>query len=271
MAIVTPSEFVLRYAPWSTSKADVAKQCPYKFYLQYVKKTASGAIPNTFARVGKAVHTAMELILRGAPVAQGFKIGIETQALVSDEIDTVKDMIPAAKKFISQYKGYCQQHGAIIPPHIEQKLGVDVNGNSVEFFNNAKCFLRGVVDLAVQFRGKNDILIIDHKTGAEKDIEKFSNQFAAYRLLLKAKYPTLESAYVGLNYLAADKVVLLPTPFSLKDPVVLMNEVVQFLNDATTDSHDLNVTRQGPLCDWCEYKNRHCPAFGNGTGNGEEE
>lgn len=270
MAIVTPSEFVLRYAPWSTSKADVAKQCPHKFYLQYVKKTATGAVPNTYARVGKAVHTAMELILQGAPVAQGFKIGIESQALVSSEVDTVKDLIPAAKKFIAQYKGYCLAHAAL-PPVVEQKLGVDVNGNPTKFFDNATCFLRGVVDLSVQFRGKNDILIIDHKTGSEKDFSHYANQFAAYRLLLKAKYPTLESAYVGLNYLSADKMVLLPTPFSLKDPVALMGDVVQFLNDATSDSTDFSVTRQGPLCDWCDYKNHHCPAFCKGLSNGEEE
>lgn len=264
MAIVQPSDFVLRYAPWSTSKADVAKQCPHRFFLQYVSKTKTGQPANQYARVGKAVHTIMEFVLQGAPVAQALRIAVEKHELVSEEVDTVNDFMPAVKKFMAQYKSYCQAHAAL-PPDIEMKLGVDVNGNAVKFFDNDTCFLRGVVDLSVRFRGKTDVLIVDHKTGAEKPFEHFENQFAAYRLLLKARFPQLESAYLGLNYLGADKVVLLPTPFSLKEPEKLLTDVVQFLNDATAEACDLTVTRKGPLCDWCEYKTSgNCPAFSKG-------
>jgi hypothetical protein len=269
MAII-PSQFVRDHAPWSISKAEVARQCPKKFFLQYVDKVKTGQGSNSAARIGKAVHTAMEYILKGNPVAQAFRLAASVHELLSDEINTINDYIPAAKKFMAHYKNYCVQHRAQ-PPEVELKLAVDINGKPVRFFDNANCFLRGVIDLAVQFKGRSDVLIIDHKTGAEKEFDHFKHQFAAYQLLIKARYPALQAAYVGLNYLGTDKVVLLPTPFSLKEIDPLMDSVVQFLNDATADADNFEMTRCGPLCNWCEYKaSGDCPIYQVTNGKTEE-
>jgi len=265
MSQIKPTTFVREYAPWSYSKASVAKQCPYKFHLQYKKKTKT--YPNADALVGQAVHKALEYAMTGRPVSPCFEIAIkEDDRLTTNEIERIEGFIPSAKKFIKRFDAYRKKYPSY-DPKLEQRFSVGFDGEPKTFFDNSG-LLRGVIDVYMLFRKRPDALILDHKTGKERDLKFFSDQFDIYTLLLKAKEPNLERVRVGLNFLKTDSIVL-GSLQDVRDIQPVIDRVVSFLNDCTKETHKSSLVKQGPLCNWCDYQQQHCPAFARGDRNGQ--
>lgn len=267
----TPSEFVMQHTPWSLSKANTAQQCPHKFYLQYVKKVKTPYNVNYYTRVGKAVHKALEYALGGMAIGRAFQLAVAGAPLASGEADAVQNFIPAAQRFITGYRDYTARN-ACAKAQIEQKLSVDFNGNPVKFFDNDKGFFRGVIDVYSKFTTQPAAVVLDHKTGRIKDLSEYQTLFSAYALLLGAQCPELKVAYVGINHMADGTVALAPQPHNLENRECLMASIVSFLNDATVEAHDYDVTRKGPLCKMCEYQQSgHCPIYAGDVSHGENQ
>jgi hypothetical protein len=64
-----PSTRALIHAPWSASKVSTALRCPRLFHFKYVQKLAEPEVMPE-ARIGKAIHKALEQTLMGAPLAE---------------------------------------------------------------------------------------------------------------------------------------------------------------------------------------------------------
>src|ERR1700688_1314191 len=64
-----PSTRALIHAPWSASKVSTALRCPRLFHFRYVQKLPEPEVMPE-ARIGKAIHKALELTLQGAPIAE---------------------------------------------------------------------------------------------------------------------------------------------------------------------------------------------------------
>ncbi len=254
---ITPSETVLKYAPWSLSKANTAKDCPRKFYFNYVVKKKG--VTNADALVGQATHSALEFALEGRPPLRAIEFAMEKYPLTTNEQERVMAFQPAIENFLRSFKHYCTQHHAQ-PPQYEQKLAVDINGKAVaNFFDNKKVFLRGVLDIAVLFKRKPYALVLDHKTGKDRGLHYYAQQFLIYRILMKAQYPNLTKILSGINWVKADRIDLgdfVDTP-NIEGP---MAAFIEFLNESTKDLGDLSEYRQNRLCDWCDYKSQ-CPMF----------
>ena len=62
-----PSTRALIRAPWSASKVATALRCPRLFFFRYVEKIPEPEV-SPEARIGKAIHAALELALQGTPV-----------------------------------------------------------------------------------------------------------------------------------------------------------------------------------------------------------
>jgi len=266
---IKPTTFVKEHAPWSISKADTAKQCPHKFYLQYITKKKMDLPPNADALIGQAVHRAVEFALCGRPVDAAFKFAIEEFNLTSNEIERALALRPAAYNFLRKFNAYCTRHNANAPK-MEQRFGIDFDGNPIEFFNN-NGFLRGVIDLYMTFKGTNDAIILDHKTGKYRALNYFKSQFNAYTLLLKAHLPELERIQTGINFLKEDTIEFVKKLQDVRDVQPIFEDITKFLNEATVEAHKHSLVRPGPLCGWCDYQ-RICPAHADGTnGNKEKE
>jgi len=266
MSDIKPTEFVKEYAPWSVSKAEVAKQCPHRFHLQYITKKRMNLPPTRESLIGTAVHSALEYALRGKgelTMAKAFKIAIVEHKLTSSEIDEARALQPAVENFIHKFRKYRKRHGTGRPV-IEQKLAVDFNGNPTKFWDNDNGLIRGVIDLSVRFTGRPHALILDHKTGKDHDLKYFEKQFNAYALFLRAAIPELTHIKLGINFIRADRVEFQKGMVDVRDIQPVFEQVLTYLNEATHEAHNHNLVRPGPLCNWCDYKSI-CPAHADGA------
>jgi hypothetical protein len=255
-----PNPFVLANTPWSVSKANTARECPRKFNYQYLQKLKMPRTKAYEASTGQIVHKALEIALTGAAVSKSFEVALAQvrDPLSTEEIEDVLSFKSPVQTFLGKFGAYRVRHGGN-EPVMEQKLAVDFNGNPVPFFDNERAFMRGVIDMSMTFANKPIALILDHKTGKYKDLTYFRDQFDAYLLLLKASNPALEQVQLGINFLRVNKIEFIPGLVDVRDVTPIRDRIVRFLNDSTQYMNDLERTRPGPLCRWCEYQ-AVCPA-----------
>lgn len=262
---IQPTDLVLKYGPWSLSKADCAAQCPKKFDLQYIHKGPKTR-NNSDALVGQAVHKVLELVMQATPAVKAYEAASIMYQLTSVEQARVDDLRPFVDNFVVKFEDWCKRHN-VHQTITERKFAVDIEGNPTEFFGG-KTFFRGVVDLMAFMSDMPHVAILDHKTGKPRGISHYKNQFDSYRLLIKAKYPRLTGAITGINFLQIDQVIF--QKFSnLPEIPALMDTIMIYLNESTKNLDNLERTIPGPLCGWCDH---HLMCSGvvpdTGTGNG---
>ena len=265
MVTIKPTEFVIKHAPWSISKAEVAKQCPHRFYLQYIEKKRMNLPPSRALLIGTAVHSALEYALGGngkLSVNKSFKIALVEHKLTTVEIEEARGLQPSVENFIRKFQAYKKRHDTT-PPAIEQKLAIDFDGNPTGFWDK-KGLIRGFIDMSVRFNGRPHALIIDHKTGKDHDLKYYEKQFRAYTLFLRATTPELTHIKLGVNFIRADRVEFQKGMVDVRDIEPIFEQVLTFLNDSTAEAHNHKLVRPGPLCDWCDYKSI-CPAHADGA------
>lgn len=261
-----PSDFVLEHAPWSVSKAKAAAECPKRFWFSYILKKKADKV-NADALVGQAVHKAVEYMLVGYPASKAFDAVLAEFELTSNELDRVMNFQVAAQNFLDKFRRYTERHNAQ-KPMIEMKLAVDIDGKPVDFFNNKRGFLRGVLDLSCLFRGTPHGLVLDHKTGKEHDLRYFQTQFDSYIWLLKAAYPELTGIQVGINFLKAD-VVRFGKMYDVTSADLIRDRMINYLNEATREAEkSFETTHITKLCAWCDHIS-YCPAH-TGNDHGKE-
>ena len=255
MFTVHPTEIVLKYAPWSVSKADKAKQCPLAFKFTYVDKHKGPDNPD--ALVGKALHSILEYSIMGTPVTDAVDKVMETYKLTSSEMDRVMDLAPTVDSFKRKFAHYCRTHGTA-RPQVEQKLSIDRNGKPVRFFDNKNGFFRGAIDVAVLFNNRPYALALDHKTGKLRALEYYKNQMDAYAMLLKAHNLKLEKVMPSIHWLQANHIEM-GKFMAVDDLVKMIDALVHRLNEDTAGLEDLDKHNVTPLCGWCPHQDR-CPA-----------
>lgn len=263
MPTVQPSTFVKEHAPWSISKAGAAQQCPYRFYLQYIKKLRLDLPPNSDSLVGTTVHKALELALTGRPLVRCLELAIAENKLTTNEIDRVMGFEVSSQNFMRKFAAYQKKNNGA-PPSLEQRFAIDFDGNPTKFFDD-KGFLRGVIDLYMLIKNRPHAVILDHKTGKEHDMNFYNPQFNSYILLLKAKQPQLTGIVVGINFLLADTVEFKNKGklCDVRDTTPIFEEMVTYLNTATAEAHNHTRCNKSPLCGWCDFKSV-CPAHSDG-------
>jgi hypothetical protein len=266
-ATIDPTEFVKKYAPWSVSKADTAKQCPHKFWFNYVVKERNKAPVKFDAVKGRAGHKALEYALSGRPVGKCVRFAAEEFELTTSETEELSLLQPAMENFMRKFNHYCQKNGAkeIL---VEKELAVDFEGNKTRYWGT-DCFIRGMADVIVMFKGKPYALILDHKTGKVRDMKYYANQFAIYRMMLKAHYPHLQKIMVGVNWVQGDSIEL-GKFIEVPDLAPLVSDVISFCNESTNGVDNFEETRRSGLCGWCDFRYL-CPAYPESDANGDED
>jgi hypothetical protein len=251
------------------SKADTVRNCPRKFKYQYIDKIKGLRAPKEIdALVGKAAHKLLEYAVSLGRPANQFAKGILSEfGLEGESADRFLALIPAADKLSTQLAGFPQKH-ATLPPKTEQKIAVSLEGKAVDFFDNAKGFFRGVLDLSYRVKNKNHLIIMDHKTGKYRGLSYYQSQFDGYLWLVKGLYPELEGVQVAVNYLQTGQTEFAPFKY-VHDAGELGEHVVAFLNKATAKVQNLEAVKPGPLCPWCDFHSI-CPAHTADGNHGEE-
>ena len=266
---VEPSEFVLQYGPWSVSKADTARNCPLRFKYQYIDKVKNMVSPKAGdALVGKAVHKLIEYALTTGRPAERFKDTVMGEyGLEGENVERFLTLIPSAESLLKRLAFY-QTAWKALPPKIEQKIAVDLDGKAVSFFDNSKAFFRGVLDMSYYLPEKKHMIVLDHKTGKYRGVGYYQSQFDGYRWLVKGLNPELEGVQVAVNFIQTNQTEFAPFTF-VHDAGELRDRVVEFLNKATAKVVDLSAPKRGPLCPWCDFHSI-CPAQNADGIHGEE-
>lgn len=265
----TLTPFLKEHAAWSHSKVETAKQCPRKFWYTYVNKpnkAALGVVESTDARIGKAIHRVLELLLKGQSLDNAVATVIREKKLLTREIEAVEASRPAAIKFAKSFNAFRTLHGKheLI---LEAQIAVGFNGEKKPYFEKRGAtntlLMRGMVDVGCVFMDKPTAMIIDHKTGKNKGIANHTHQMDCYALLIKANYPHLTKMLPAIHWVQ-DQLIEHADPIDLTDLDALLDKVVQFMVDATieVDGSNLEKTKTSILCNWCDYQSL-CPAQAN--------
>jgi len=261
---VTPTEFVIEHAPWSISKLNLAAQCPHAFHQKYVVGRKMGFPLSSDALVGNAVHTLLEFLMKGHPLKAAHRAAVNKYGLTTMEIERVVAFHPAITSFQKRMAAYFNRCRAE-KPVLEQQYAIDFEGNSVGYWSK-KGFLRGAIDLSVQFQGKPYALILDHKSGKAKPLEQYEWQFASYKLLFRAHHPDVQKVQLCINHLFTESVDMVKGMHDVRDVSAMLDTFMDYANRQTRSSYNHRVTRKSPLCGWCDYQSI-CPAHGNYDGN----
>jgi CRISPR/Cas system-associated exonuclease Cas4 (RecB family) len=205
------SPLVLKYAPWSLSKAEVLARCSSQFTFKYVRKVKESH-KGTQARVGVTAHTIQEFALLRLPepeVLTAFsREQMQIDQLTESEVVEVSGKIPGIVDFVKNMKRIKEMYGAK-KEYIEAKLAMtaDFQGCS---FDDPKCLIRGVLDYGLHTEA-GVLLLVDHKSGKRKPIEQHSMQFYVYMLLAIANMPDILGVQCAINYFGAPELDWFPT------------------------------------------------------------
>lgn len=258
-------DHVLRNGPWSISKAQVAEKCSLQFDYKYRQKVKEVAVYQA-SRVGVAVHRSLELSLQGTPLKQAFAIAADEGELTENERIELYTFWDQVDKYVKYIAGLKRSVGCK-DELFERRWGIRADGTKCGFFDK-DVFFRGVVDHAI-LTAANDLIIVDHKSGKERDLPYYTPQFRGYCLMAMGWRPNLRGVQTAVHF-------VLPGTMKWNRPVarktILEGRVtehgvvedsyrdwlVQFLTESCTKllAPPVVVTnkREKWKCDWCGFR-----------------
>lgn len=252
-------EHVLKNGPWSISKAGVIQKCSLQYDYKYGAQKQPELVTYFDSRLGTAVHKALEFALGGTKVKQAFIFAQDQSELTTDEVEKLWSFYDQVDKFVQRMTTFKARHG--VKDHgvfLEHKIGVSKEFTSTKFFDN-KALFRGVVDYAL-LTANNDLVIIDHKSGKQKDLKEYADQCKAYCILALALFPDLKGVQTAINFIQTDKLEWNPRVTAATIREEYQPWLVKYLIDSCEGLLSPPAAKKGWYCDWCGYK-PICPVF----------
>jgi hypothetical protein len=269
--MIQPTDFVKQHAPWSLSKAGVAKQCPKRFELQYLRpweERKDKGVANSDALVGRAVHEMLHLVLTGRNFQNSLPGVIAKHSLCTNEIDKIHALEPNILKFKRNYEYYCKTN-PVGKTFFETPVAVGYTYNLVSY-RDTKSLIRGILDIGALYTDAPNALILDHKTGKVTNINTHMLQFKTYAYLWKVLYPHIKYVVPFIHWLQTGTIEK-GTPINVQNLDVQQDELISYLNSATKyTANNPGVIKISPLCGWCDYK-LECPGFSNEENHGKDK
>ncbi|HEY5947130.1 MAG TPA: PD-(D/E)XK nuclease family protein [Kofleriaceae bacterium] len=249
-----PSTRALIHAPWSASKVSTALRCPRLFHWKYIEKLKEPEVMPE-ARIGKAIHKVLELVLMGTPQPEAIEkvrseLPSEHEQLRFDALGT--GIAPFTHR-ISQFK----RRRRVARQLVEYSLAVREDLSTTQFYAG-DAYYRGVLDLGYIFED-DSIALVDHKTGARIPGTSIVDQLEGYAVLTAAAFRHVRSFWLGLHWIA-ERAVEWSKPVRAE---AVIDEMVPDLLDnieaAALAVSDGPRPNPGSYCDRCSYRDR-CPA-----------
>lgn len=211
---------------WSFSALQTYEQCPYRTFLQRVKKIPEPSSPA--ADRGSKIHDLAEQYVDGT---------------------YTDDTIPAdLKKFELEFKLLREAYplGKII---LEQEWGFDSEWKSGDW-KMPNIWLRSKLDVFIK-ESETNAIIIDHKTGKKFGNElKHNSQLMLYAICAFQRYPELEHVSAKLWYLDKGETT---------DQSYTREQAMYFFTKwnaralAMTNALAFPPTPSKSACKWCSY------------------
>ena len=242
---------------WSTSRADCAMQCLYKYNKVYNEKIKE----STHAlEMGSSIHEiiADEICSRNAD-----------PLILQDRLDSigVEDpeiyaMVPNISGFVGWWNEKAAEEG--LEPTIEKQYAVDKDFNRVDFFDK-NAYIRGVFDMYAYDEAKKRLIVIDHKSSKSclsKAKVKAHTQLNLYVAMLTKMFNLdWEIAEICLHYVRFGKQVW--ADVDKREMEIFAKKYVNLLHVLDDRLFVADATGSWPpspgfYCGWCSFKNE-CP------------
>jgi hypothetical protein len=249
-----PSTRALIHAPWSASKVSTALRCPRLFHWKYIEKIKEPEVMPE-ARIGKAIHKALELVLMGTPQEEATatvraELPSETEQLRFDRLCVG---IPAFTTRIGQFRSRRRVSRQLV----EYSLAVREDLTVTQFYSG-DAYYRGVLDLGYLF-SDDALALVDHKTGARLPGTSITDQLEGYVVLAAAAFRHVRTFWLGVHWIG-ERAVEWGTPVRSETVLdELMPDLLDNIEAAALAVDDGPRPNPGPWCDRCSYRDR-CPA-----------
>lgn len=249
-----PTTRALIHAPWSASKVSTALRCPRLFHFRYVEKVPEPEVMPE-ARIGKAIHVALEHALQGTPPAEAAAKG---RADLTDEHELHRyDALTAGVAPFTERINRFHRQRRVQRQFVEFSLAVREDLTATQFYAG-DAFYRGVVDAAYLY-DEEHLAVVDHKTGRRVAGTSMRDQLEGYLVLSAAWWKSARSFWLGLHWVAERAVEWMPPVAATEITDRIAPSVLDNIEAAALAIDDGPRTNAGPWCDRCAYRSL-CPA-----------
>ena len=234
----------------------MALRCPRLFHYRYIEKLPEIEVMPE-ARIGKAIHTALELVLQNTPLADAFTKARDKLPAPDEQtrFDELAAGVPAFLERIAQFRKQRRVQRQLI----EYRLAVREDLTTTQFYAG-DAYYRGVLDAGYIF--DDDLALLDHKSGVRYPGTSIRDQLDSYAVLASAwwrpagKRPRI---WLGVHWVA-ERAVEWATPLSVQEiEDRLVPELLDNIEAAALAVSDGPRLNPGPYCDRCSYRSI-CPA-----------
>lgn len=234
---------LIDYSPYSYSKINTWKRCPYKFKLKYIEKIKTPFVPNLALLKGSFLHYCIEKNTNGKEYA--------TTAIFTEEEKN------KAIKILSQFRKseLCQFYLSVKGEHeVDFSILKEKDIFKVANFKNINALFKGKIDYL--FQQNNELYILDWKSGKyiDQDDQKF-DQLLLYAIWGFLKYEninTINCSFVYIEHLKENKVI-----YHRKDLKSYIEKYIEYINKIESDESFEKI--KSKQCDYCEYRKfKHC-------------
>jgi PD-(D/E)XK nuclease superfamily len=252
-----PTTRALIHAPWSASKIATALRCPRLFHFKYIDKIAEPEVAPE-ARIGKAIHKALEFSLHGRPASTAAQ---EARVpLVSEEEQHKFDSLAASiEPFVRRVQDF-RRRKRVARQLVEYSFAIREDLSATQFYSG-DAYFRGILDLGYLF-GDDAIALVDHKSGVRftgGGASAIGDQLDGYAVLAAAAFRHVRWIWLGIHWVS-DRALEWGAPMPIEHvqeklaPVLLDN-----IEAAALAVDDGPRTNPGAHCDRCAYRSL-CPA-----------
>ncbi len=249
-----PSTRALIHAPWSASKVSAALRCPRLFHFRYVEKLREPDVMPE-ARIGKAVHAALEAALQGTATAEAAAVA---RAALTDEAEQRRfdALATGVDPFLARI-GRFRRGRRIQRQLVEYSLAVREDLSATQFYAG-DAYYRGVLDTGYLY-DEDNLAIVDHKTGVRMAPAIMRDQLEGYLVLAASAFRQVRRFWLGIHWVAERAVEWAEPVDATQVTNRLIPTVLDNIEAAALAVDDGPRTNPGPWCDRCSYRT-HCPA-----------
>jgi len=232
----------------------MALRCPRLFHFRYVDKIKEPEVMPE-ARLGKAIHKALELVLQGTPIPEATS---KIRADLPSEHEQIRfDRLGIGIEPFTTRIAAFRRRRRVARQLVEYSLAIREDLSVTQFYAG-DAYYRGVLDLGYIF-SDDSIALVDHKTGARIPGSSITDQLEGYAVLAAAAFRHVRQFWLGIHWVA-ERAVEWSTPVK---PEAIIDELVPDLLDnieaAALAVDDGPRANPGTYCDRCSYRNL-CPA-----------
>ncbi len=249
-----PSTRALIHAPWSASKVGTALRCPRLFHFRYVERVPEPEVMPE-ARIGKAVHAAIEAALGGTPPPEA---AAAARAVLTDDHEQRRYdvLVAGVEPFVARI-GRFRRGRRVQRTLVEYSLAVREDGTATQFYAG-DAYYRGILDAGFLY-DEDQLAVVDHKTGVRMPYAALRDQLEGYLVLTAAAFRQVRRFWLGLHWVAERAVEWTEPVDAARVADRMVPTVLDNIEAAALAVDDGPRTNPGPWCDRCSYRGL-CPA-----------